>query len=201
MAEMMKKAEDITRRAGGSQGTQLEAGQMTPLMQDIVNFIAAREGFAKFPTKDPGADQFNIGHGTYTGRDDVQAGLEAAGTTLEQVKKHGITKEQAAILTSFVVATHEAYLRRTFKGFPLRAHQRKALHSFIYSSRWENGSPTVMGPKIISAIKSGNDALVAQMIRNTLKVADPTANIQNGMQNRRNKEANMYMGTSRLSTD
>ena len=200
--DVLKAAEDITRRAGGSQGTQLKGGMMTPFMTEVVNFIARSEGFEKFPYKDPGADQYNIGHGTYLGRTDVQAGLEAAGTTLAEVKKRGITEEEASILTSFVVATHEQYLRKEFDGFALKAHQRMALHSFIYSSRWgRDGKPTVMGPKLISAIKSGNDALAAQIIRSTLKVADPNADIRQGMQNRRNREATMYMGTSRISTD
>ena len=197
--DAMEVAENMTRKLGGSQSTQLKGGAMNELMVDVVKFISAREGFREFPYKDPGADQYNIGHGTYLGRKDVQAGLEAAGTTLAEVKKRGITEEEASILTSFVVATHEQYMRKEFKGIALRAHQRIALHSFIYSSRWRNGKPTVMGPSLINAIKSGNHAKAAEIIRGTLKVADPTANIRPGMMARRNYEANMYLGSSRAT--
>lgn len=195
LQKAQERADQVSKLNGHNSDTMLEAGKMTSFMRNTVDFIEVSEGFVATPSKDPGADQLNIGFGFSLGRDDAEEALEAAGTTMKAVMGgKPITEDQASIISSYAVAKQETWIRKSLKGVPLKKHQKKALHSFFYSSNWRNGSPTVWGPNIEAALRAGEWEKVANQIRSTTKVSDPNANIEQSMRNRRNREALMFLG-------
>jgi GH24 family phage-related lysozyme (muramidase) len=202
VAEAATLAKKITQQTGGVMDTALEGGNLTPYMLQTLEFIKAQESFEDVYYADPGLkSQKNIGYGFSLDRGDSDEILKAAGTSLKEVLAgKPITEEQAKIISSYVVAKNEIWIRKKFAGIALSANKKIALHSFIYSSRWamRDGilSPTVLGPTLEGLIKSGNHGGAARLIANTTRVADPSqqSRVQKGMEARRRREANMYLG-------
>lgn len=98
--------------------------------------------------------------------------------------KATLSKSQVEKLFDYTVQEAESVVDNAFKGVPLREHQRLALVSMAF-----NG-PSLIGPKLVDAVKSGNtEQALAEILHNSNKKKI------RGLGTRRFREAFIFAGT------
>ena len=112
-----------------------------------------------------------------------------------------MNREQATRLAMDHIVKLSQFFRKHFKGVKLNRHQLMALMSLSYSSRWEKKpagyqGPTLIGPKITSAIRTGDWEAAAWEIEHNSLGGQIDEAWKKGMQNRRTREAAMFRGVT-----
>lgn len=83
-----------------------------------------------------------------------------------------VTTESSEALVAHRIEYMMSNMSSWFDGAELSNDQRSALMQYIYSSKWndETGRPSVLSPKLIRAVKTGNHETVAKIIRRDTRI-------------------------------
>ena len=123
--------------------------------------------------------------------------LEAVGADPSEVRKGEapLNNTQMKQLVALHARDTARWLRNHFRGElgSIRNHQWVALMSLAYNSRWSKQGPTLIGPRLTNAIRSGDfDAAAREIERNS--TGGVAANLLAGIRSRRFREAAMFRG-------
>lgn len=148
------------------------------ISQNGIAFIKEREGFSEYCYYD-GA-QSSIGYGT------------KCGTSAHSSKQHKITREQAEIdMLSEINNQYIPNIRKQTSGIQMNQSQFDALVSFTYNTG--GGTTMIKNSPLVKFLRgelSESDA--RSQFANYVVTNSATGKVDQGLKNRRNKEANLF---------
>jgi GH24 family phage-related lysozyme (muramidase) len=137
-----------------------------------------------------------IGIGFNVNRPDADKLLRKIGSSKAAVMKgENLSVPQQNRLLALSVEETDRFLRRHFKGVKMENHRWIALTSLAFNSRWDDNGPTLIGPGLTAAIKAGDWNAAQNEIRKN-SGGGVSAGQQKGIDDRRQREANMFRGTT-----
>jgi GH24 family phage-related lysozyme (muramidase) len=136
-----------------------------------------------------------IGIGFNLARKDAREKLEAVGADYDKIMagKEQLTNAQQDKLFEMASSEVVAWVDNEFRDDQLTRNQKIALYSLAYNSRWRNGRPTLIGPKLTEAIKKKDWEKAHFEIAENSMGGIPD-NLKRGIKIRRTKEAAMFRG-------
>ena len=109
--------------------------------------------------------------------------------------EQALTDAQIDSLSALATKDVGAWLKNHFAGVQMRNHAWLALISLAYNSRWDSTGPTLIGPKLTAAIRSGDMEAAEAEIRFNSQGGVPRSLLR-GIRRRRTSEANLFRGVA-----